>query len=59
MTESAKKGYWIAHVRVDDPENYKKYVEGARASFEKYGAKFIARGLVLGRPSGTSIIANP
>ena len=44
MTETVKKAYWIAHVRVDDPETYKKYVEGARESFEKYGAKFIVRG---------------
>ncbi len=44
MTETGKKAYWVAHVRVDDFETYKKYVEGARESFEKYGAKFIARG---------------
>mgnify|MGYP003656425613 CR=1 FL=1 len=44
MTESIKKGYWIAHVRVDDPETYKNYVEGAREAFAEYGAKFIARG---------------
>ncbi len=25
------KGYWIAHVHVTDPEEYKKYVSGARA----------------------------
>lgn len=44
MTEPVKKAFWIAHVRVDDAETYKKYVEGARESFVKYGAKFIARG---------------
>ena len=38
------KGYWIAHVRVTDPEEYKKYVEGARTAFEKHGARFLARG---------------
>jgi len=38
------KGYWIAHVRVTDPEEYKKYVEGARAAFAKHQAKFLARG---------------
>lgn len=38
------KGYWIAHVHVTDPEEYRKYVEGARAAFEKHGAHFLARG---------------
>lgn len=38
------KGYWIAHVHVTDPEEYKKYVEGARTAFEKHGARFLARG---------------
>lgn len=38
------KGYWIAHVHVTDPEEYKKYVEGARAAFEKHGARILARG---------------
>jgi len=38
------KGYWIAHVHVIDPEEYKKYVDGARAAFENYGANFLARG---------------
>ena len=38
------KGYWIAHVAVDDPEAYKAYVEGARPAFEEHGARFLARG---------------
>ncbi len=38
------KGYWIAHVHVTDPEEYRKYVEGARAAFEAHGARFLARG---------------
>lgn len=38
------KGYWIAHVEVTDPDVYPRYVEGARAAFEKYGARFLARG---------------
>ncbi len=38
------KGYWIARVSVDDPEAYKGYVETAKAAFEKYGARFLARG---------------
>lgn len=41
---STKKGYWIAHVHVTDPDTYVKYVEGARAAFEAHGANFLARG---------------
>lgn len=37
------KGYWIAHVTVTDPEQYKLYVESAPAAFEKYNAKVLAR----------------
>jgi uncharacterized protein (DUF1330 family) len=38
------KGYWIAHVDVRDPERYKDYVATARPAFEKFGARFLARG---------------
>ncbi|MEO0679241.1 MAG: DUF1330 domain-containing protein [Pseudomonadota bacterium] len=41
---SVKKGYWIAHVHVTDPDTYAKYVDGARAAFEAHGATFLARG---------------
>ena len=38
------KGYWIAHVDVRDTEGYNGYVAAAKPAFEKYGAKFLARG---------------
>lgn len=38
------KGYWIAHVDVRDAENYKLYVAAARPAFERFGARFLARG---------------
>ena len=38
------KGYWIARVDVKDGGAYKKYVEGTVEPFEKYGARFLARG---------------
>jgi len=38
------KGYWIARVDVRDTDEYKKYVEAAGEAFQKYGAKFLARG---------------
>lgn len=38
------KGYWIAHVRVRDPERYKDYVAANAIAFKKYNARFIIRG---------------
>jgi uncharacterized protein (DUF1330 family) len=38
------KGYWIAHVDVRDAERYKDYVSTAKPAFERYGARFLARG---------------
>jgi uncharacterized protein (DUF1330 family) len=38
------KAYWIARVDVDDPETYKSYVATAKPAFERYNAKFLARG---------------
>lgn len=38
------KGYWIAHVEIADPEPYPLYVEGAKAAFDRHGARFLARG---------------
>lgn len=38
------KGYWIAHVKVNDPEGYKEYVAANAVAFKKYNAKFLIRG---------------
>ncbi|RUM98533.1 DUF1330 domain-containing protein [Pseudaminobacter arsenicus] len=38
------KGYWIARVDVRDPEGYKDYVATAKPAFERFGARFLARG---------------
>ena len=38
------KGYWIARVDIRDPERYKDYVSTAKPAFERFGAKFLARG---------------
>ena len=38
------KGYWIAHIDVADAERYPDYVETARPAFERFGARFLARG---------------
>jgi uncharacterized protein (DUF1330 family) len=37
------KGYWIAHVDVDDPEGYKAYFAANEKPFAKYGARFLVR----------------
>lgn len=44
MADTPKKGYWIAHVEVHDPEQYKNYVTDAAPAFVEYGAEFLARG---------------
>lgn len=38
------KGYWIARVDIRDAERYKDYVATAKPAFERFGAKFLARG---------------
>ena len=38
------KGYWIARVDIRDAEGYPAYVAAAKIAFDKYGAKFLARG---------------
>ena len=38
------KGYWVAHVDVDDMEVYKSYIAANAAAFAEYGAKFLVRG---------------
>ena len=38
------KGYWIAHVSVDDAQAYEAYRQANAAAFAKYGARFLVRG---------------
>jgi uncharacterized protein (DUF1330 family) len=38
------KAYWIAHVTVSNPDQYKFYAEAAPEAFKKYGATILARG---------------
>ena len=39
----ARKGYWIAHVNITNPERYKDYVAANAAPLKKYGARFLVR----------------
>ena len=54
------KAYWIARVDVRDAERYKDYVATAKPAFERYGAKFIARGGAFteleGQPRARNVI---
>lgn len=48
------KGYWIARVDVRDPERYTDYVTAAKVAFDKYGARFLARGGASAELEGTA-----
>jgi uncharacterized protein (DUF1330 family) len=39
----AKKGYWIGHVNITNPERYQDYLAANAAPFKKYGARFLVR----------------
>lgn len=41
---AARKGYWIGHVDVADPEGYKAYMTADMAAFGKFGGRFLVRG---------------
>ena len=41
---AARKGYWIGHVDITDPEGYKPYMAANAAPFGKFGARFVVRG---------------
>jgi uncharacterized protein (DUF1330 family) len=48
------RGYWVAHVDVNDAENYKNYVAANGAAFAKFGGKFLVRAGAFENPVGTS-----
>ncbi|MEO0484628.1 MAG: DUF1330 domain-containing protein [Pseudomonadota bacterium] len=37
------KGYWIAHVTVEDPDIYERYKAANAAPFAEFGARFLVR----------------
>jgi uncharacterized protein (DUF1330 family) len=39
-----RRGYWIGHVDVTNPEGYKAYVAANAMPFAKYGGRFLVRG---------------
>jgi|SRR5450432_1831425 len=36
--------YWIAHAKINDPVEYKKYTDPLPGIFKQYGGKVLARG---------------
>ncbi|MFT3988739.1 DUF1330 domain-containing protein [Aestuariivirga sp.] len=52
------KGYWIAHVTVTDPEQYKLYANAAPEAFKKYGATILARGGAYQQMEGEPVPRN-
>ena len=38
------KGYWVAHVDVEDMERYGAYIAANAAPFAEFGARFLVRG---------------
>jgi uncharacterized protein (DUF1330 family) len=41
---AARKGYWIGHVDITDPEGYKAYMAANAEPFGKFGGRFLVRG---------------
>jgi uncharacterized protein (DUF1330 family) len=57
---AARKGYWIAHVDITDPEGYKAYMAANAVPFGKFGGRFLVRGgareVVEGKVRGRSVV---
>ena len=57
---AARKGYWIAHVDVADPEGYKAYISANQTAFGKFGARYLvragAREVVEGTVRGRTVV---
>jgi uncharacterized protein (DUF1330 family) len=49
---AARKGYWIGHVDVMDPEGYKAYMTADMVPFGKFGGHFLVRGGAREIPEG-------
>jgi uncharacterized protein (DUF1330 family) len=56
--EAMPKAYWIARVDVRDPEGYKDYVAASKLAFDRFGARFLARGGTAEAAEGTGRARN-
>jgi uncharacterized protein (DUF1330 family) len=39
----AKKGYWIGHINITNPERYQDYIAANAIALRKYHARFLVR----------------
>jgi uncharacterized protein (DUF1330 family) len=57
---AAKKGYWIVHIDVRDPEGFKPYQSACQAPFGHFGARYLVRGgrqdVTEGRAHGRTVV---
>ena len=57
---AARKGYWIAHVDITDPEGYKAYMAANALPFGLSGGRFLVRGgareVVEGKVRGRTVV---
>jgi uncharacterized protein (DUF1330 family) len=57
---AARKGYWIGHVDITDPEGYKAYTAANATPFGMFGARFLVRGgtreVVEGNVRGRTVV---
>jgi uncharacterized protein (DUF1330 family) len=44
VNETARKAYWVARVKVNDPVAYKRYTEQVPGIIARFGGKVLARG---------------
>jgi uncharacterized protein (DUF1330 family) len=52
------KGYWIAHVDVNNDDGYKAYAAANPAIFKKFGGRFVVRAGKFECPEGGSRARN-
>lgn len=52
------KGYWIVHVDVTDPGQFKAYAAAASEALKKHGARFLVRAGRFENPEGASRMRN-
>lgn len=52
------KGYWIVHVDITDPEQFKAYAAANVVPLKQYGASFLVRGGQFENPEGTTRTRN-
>jgi uncharacterized protein (DUF1330 family) len=57
---ASRKGYWIGHVDIHDPEGYKAYTVADMVPFGKFGGRFLVRGgtreVVEGKVRGRTVV---